>query len=309
MPRAIGLCVCCFAFLSLTACAAGEIEDPSVDGSAHPDGATRADASPRASQDARAVDGQAADAHGTGTDVVQVLSPDVAPAPIADSGSPPPPPPPAPSGGYCSTCATDAECGTGGRCLLNRSTGETLCGQDCTAGACPSGAVCASITISGAVVHQCVPSSGSCVGVTPPPPPPPVGDAGTPAPSGDLQHCVDVINSYRAMVGSPPVTRASDLEAYAAEGAQADSVTGTAHGHFRATSGGGIAFAENELPGWPLGGYGSIQGIMDAGSAQMWAEGPGGGHYENMRNPSYTRVGCGVYVMASGNVWVVQDFR
>ncbi len=46
---------------------------------------------------------------------------------------------------------------------------------------------------------------------------------------------------------------------------------------------------------------------MVQGLAGMWAEGPGGGHYENMRGP-YTEVGCGVFVNGV-DITVVQDFR
>jgi hypothetical protein len=41
----------------------------------------------------------------------------------------------------------------------------------------------------------------------------------------------------------------------------------------------------------------------------MWAEGPGGGHYDNMASSRYTRLGCGIYVSPGEAVWVVQDFN
>jgi hypothetical protein len=133
-------------------------------------------------------------------------------------------------------------------------------------------------------------------------PPPP--DAAT----DDLQHCVDVLNGYRAKVGRPPLARASDLEAYAAVGAKSDSETGEPHGHFMSTDGGGIAWAENEVPGWPLVDYGSVRDVIDEGTKMMWDEGPGGGHYENIVG-DYTQVGCGTYLTPGGDVWITQDFR
>lgn len=133
-------------------------------------------------------------------------------------------------------------------------------------------------------------------------------DAGS-VDGSDLQHCVDVINPYRAKVGAPALTRSSALEAFAAEGALSDSKTGEAHGHFMATSGGDVAFAENEIPGWPLADYGSLRVVIDQGLQMMWDEGPGGGHHDNMASREYTQVGCGSHVTASGDVWVVQDFR
>lgn len=42
--------------------------------------------------------------------------------------------------------------------------------------------------------------------------------------------------------------------------------------------------------------------------AAMWAEGPGGGHHENMRSTRFTQVACG-YGTGTGAMWAVQDFR
>jgi hypothetical protein len=121
---------------------------------------------------------------------------------------------------------------------------------------------------------------------------------------------VDDINSYRATINAPPYARAADLEAFAATGAEEDSQSGNAHGHFAATNGGnGVAFAENEIPGWPLAQYASVEAIMDQGMQMMWAEGPGGGHYENMSSTQYTLAGCGIYTTSAGDVWITTDFR
>jgi len=126
--------------------------------------------------------------------------------------------------------------------------------------------------------------------------------------NSDLMHCVDVINSYRAMVGKPPLARSSSLEDYAAVGAMQDGISGNPHGHFIATSGGGVASAENEVPRWPLANFGDVATVIERGTAAMWSEGPGGGHYENIVG-SYTAVGCGVYVSSDGLVTVTQDFH
>jgi uncharacterized protein YkwD len=133
-------------------------------------------------------------------------------------------------------------------------------------------------------------------------------DAGA---DSDLQHCVDVINSYRATLsGVLPYARSSSLEQFAAVGAEDDSQTGEAHGHFIGTNGGnGVAYAENEIPGWPEDQYGSITAVIDQGMQMMWAEGPGGGHYDNMASTQYTQAGCGIYVTSDGSVWITTDFR
>jgi hypothetical protein len=39
----------------------------------------------------------------------------------------------------------------------------------------------------------------------------------------------------------------------------------------------------------------------------MWAEWPGGGHYDNMTGDS-THTACGLYTTPQGKVWMVQDF-
>jgi hypothetical protein len=39
----------------------------------------------------------------------------------------------------------------------------------------------------------------------------------------------------------------------------------------------------------------------------MWAEGPGGGHYDNMVGDA-THTACGVYTTPEGKVWMIQDF-
>jgi uncharacterized protein YkwD len=121
----------------------------------------------------------------------------------------------------------------------------------------------------------------------------------------ELTFCVTETNRDRASLGLPGLTRSSALEAYAATGAREDGLAHAAHQHFRSTNGGGIARAENELPWWPSS-Y-SVHAVIQQGLAMMWAEGPGGGHYENMRGP-YSELGCGVFINGS-EITVVQDFR
>jgi len=94
------------------------------------------------------------------------------------------------------------------------------------------------------------------------------------------------------------------------EGAAYDAARNAPHAHFMATNGGGIALAENEVPGWDLEfGNGTVMGVVEAGLAAMWDEGPGGGHHDNMNSRTFTELGCGIYVTSRGEVWVVQDFR
>ena len=132
--------------------------------------------------------------------------------------------------------------------------------------------------------------------------PTPTAPPGSSPLDAELTFCVAETNRYRAMLGLPPVARSSALEAYAADGAREDGLAHAAHQHFRSVR--GIAFAENEIPWWRST---SVRTVMQQGLAMMWAEGPGGGHYENMRG-RYTQLGCGVFVNGL-EITIVQDFR
>jgi len=117
------------------------------------------------------------------------------------------------------------------------------------------------------------------------------------ATEADLQFCVDENNRYRDMVSKPHFARSATLEAFALVGAMTDGAAMSAHKHFIATGGGGISFAENEIPWWPKSSYGgTVQDVMRMGIQLMWNEGPGTGaahgHYTNMTG-AYTQLGCG----------------
>ena len=120
--------------------------------------------------------------------------------------------------------------------------------------------------------------------------------------NGDVaQACVDGINAYRRSVGSPPLMRWSVAESCATSESQSDSGSGSAHGAFGRCG----EMAQDECPGW----NGPPGAMIGDCLKMMWAEGPGGGHYENMKNPSYQWVACGFYTLPDGSVWAVQDFK
>jgi hypothetical protein len=134
------------------------------------------------------------------------------------------------------------------------------------------------------------------------------GDDDAAAATTDLEFCAAETNRYRAMVGKPALARSQAIEAYAAEGATQDTASMKAHGHFIATQGGGIAFAENACPawlGWNL--QGTVRATVAACLAAFYSEGPGGGHYENMIG-DYGSVGCGWHLTSGGAITIVQDF-
>ncbi len=119
--------------------------------------------------------------------------------------------------------------------------------------------------------------------------------------SSPEQECVDGINAYRRTVGSPPLLRWSVAESCAIGESRSDSGSGKAHGAFGRCG----EMAQDECPGW-AGPPGAMIGDC---LKMMWAEGPGGGHYDNMKNPNYQWVACGFYTLPDGTVWAVQDFK
>lgn len=115
-------------------------------------------------------------------------------------------------------------------------------------------------------------------------------------------------NALRATVGKPALVETAELTSYANAGAQFDHGA-SPHDHFRQTSGGGVAGAENECPHWPNGADldETVKNCIDA----FWSEGPGEdysmhGHYINMTG-NYTTMGLGIFV-AGDSVTIVQDF-
>jgi hypothetical protein len=120
------------------------------------------------------------------------------------------------------------------------------------------------------------------------------------------EFCIQETNRYRAMNGRTAVTRSPQLEAFADTGASVDHVAGP-HDHFRQTHGAEIAFAENECPRWSLQqSNGDMTELVRMCIATFYAEGPGGGHYENMLG-DYRSLGCGIF-QSGADVTIVQDF-
>ncbi len=143
------------------------------------------------------------------------------------------------------------------------------------------------------------------------------GAAGASAGDGesdaDIQFCVDENNRYRATQNLKALKRNTTVDAFAAEGAEYDYAAKTAHKHFQDKKGvpGARGSAENEIPGfsgWSVKRQGSVHSIVEQGLAAMWAEGPGGGHYNNMVSTSYTDIGCGIYQAPNGDLTVTIDF-
>ncbi|MBX3230520.1 MAG: CAP domain-containing protein [Labilithrix sp.] len=119
--------------------------------------------------------------------------------------------------------------------------------------------------------------------------------------SSDAEKCFKIVNEYRAQRGVPALERWSAGERCADGEAQSDAKSGKAHGAFPSCE----QLAQNECPAYP----GSLEEGLPECLADMWAEGPGGGHYENMASRKYTEVACGFHELPNGDFWSVQNFR
>src|SRR5262245_29540357 len=103
------------------------------------------------------------------------------------------------------------------------------------------GTLCAIVLTFGCGKSTTSPSGTAGSGGSNPP------STGAPAiTDADLNFCVTETNRYRAMRSRPPLSRSSQLEAYAAEGARIDQQANRPHQHFTSANGAGVASAENE---------------------------------------------------------------
>lgn len=119
--------------------------------------------------------------------------------------------------------------------------------------------------------------------------------------------CVDQINGFRASLGRPALRRSESLDAFSEQAARIDAEAHDPHLYFRQTNGAGVSMAQNEIPWWKLTMFGTVSKVIRQGLAQEFAEGPGGGHFDNITG-GYTEVACGIAVV-NGEVTVTQDFR
>jgi hypothetical protein len=99
------------------------------------------------------------------------------------------------------------------------------------------------------------------------------------------QLCVDEINRYRATLGLRPLQRDPAREGCADGQIRDDAESGRWHG----SSGRCGESLQNECMESPNDEARMIKNCLRG----MWAEGPGGGHYEAMKNESMTRVWLG----------------
>jgi uncharacterized protein YkwD len=127
------------------------------------------------------------------------------------------------------------------------------------------------------------------------------------------QHNLAALNMYRAQNGAPALTLDAQLSTFSTHASQALAAGGPAHGYFVSagaalwTSGFCNGAGENQAPGWPVSG-GNEDATIDAMLKSMMAEGPGGGHHDNIVNPAFARLGVGLILDANQQLWLTNDF-
>ncbi|MHC5009553.1 MAG: CAP domain-containing protein [Planctomycetota bacterium] len=151
------------------------------------------------------------------------------------------------------------------------------------------------------------------------------GTTGATITDADLDFNLAQLNALRATVGAPAlsgrVMATEHLDAFAL-GASVQLMTDhVPHGAFVAAVGAGTLCmplpagqgfvcpaAENQGDpnGWPP--ASTVQEQISQILAAMWAEGPGGPHYDTIANPAYTQVGIGLVLDGAGRLYLTNDF-
>jgi len=212
----------------------------------------------------------------------------------------------APAFGFFCQSDGDVHCAYG-HCIGGR------CGGCSDVTQCKQGSQCAASPLGG----TCWPDMRGGGNVPPPQPPPQPGPTPTQPPpfpvpppvpprSGDAfaaarQSCVDRINQYRARVRAPAVARDPSSEPCDDEESRLDARSNRPHGSFGKCG----ERAQNACPNYP---GASVEDILTKCLQQMFDEGPGGGHYDNMTSTKYSRASCGFEQLSGGRIWTVQNF-
>jgi hypothetical protein len=98
-----------------------------------------------------------------------------------------------------------------------------------------------------------------------------------------------------------PIARDPGTEPCDDEESRLDSGANRAHGSFGKCG----ERAQNACPNYP---GASVEDVLTKCLQQMFDEGPGGGHYDNMTSTRYSRASCGFVPVGGGRIWTVQNF-
>lgn len=148
------------------------------------------------------------------------------------------------------------------------------------------------------------------------PPAPPARPADPYPGDPRVKHNVDRINAYRAQKGLAPVLYDAKISAFALRGSERLARDHVPHANFAEHGEGAPGFgprsAENQgdpngVPAMDTDPARSGRKQIDIMLKLMMDEGPGGGHYDNMMNPRYRRVGIGL-ADVGGKMYMTNDF-
>jgi uncharacterized protein YkwD len=129
-----------------------------------------------------------------------------------------------------------------------------------------------------------------------------------------VQHCLTSLNAFRAQHGASALSLDDQLTAFAYDAASMLQAGGAAHGYFKSEADSGDIWkrgfcgnaGENQTgAGWKVD---DEDATIDAVLQAMMDEGPGGGHYENIVNTGFTRVGVGLIVGSDKTFYMSNDF-
>jgi len=131
-----------------------------------------------------------------------------------------------------------------------------------------------------------------------------------------VKYNVDRINAYRAASHLDPVVYDTKISAFAKTGSERLSKDHTPHANFadhaQGAPGFGTRSAENQgdpggVPSMDPDATSNGKKQVDIMLKLMMDEGPGGGHYDNMMNPKFRRVGIGLFY-TGGRLYMTNDF-
>lgn len=136
------------------------------------------------------------------------------------------------------------------------------------------------------------------------------------------EHCLEIINEYRASENRAPLALADEEKQKCADEQSADDLAeNKAHGHFKACG----EWAQNSGPNVNMANGRKASDVAEYYLEMMWNEKklvesgerdldkdedyPYIGHYMNMRNSAYTKVACGIAVSEDGTTgWFNVNF-
>ena len=133
--------------------------------------------------------------------------------------------------------------------------------------------------------------------------------------TADVQYTIDQINAYRQTVAAPALVGNQQLHDFAVDGSQQLYNDHIPHKHFQDhsatlfTTDGFVNVAgenQGDPNGWPV--RANVRAQIDEILAAMWAEGPGGGHHDNMASTAFFRVGIGLVLDPTGKLYFTNDF-